>query len=177
MIDTTPVAEPLFDEVDATPMSTDEATVKPWSQARACLELAPKMWLSTVRPDGRPHAMPVTPVWVGDAPYFTTRPASRKGRNLIRNPNCVVSVGDESLDLVIEGRATRIYDEDRLRRVAQAFAAKFEWLFTLRDGRVYDDDLPGSPEYAFYRITPRRAFGYGADGLTATRWRFRPRSR
>lgn len=39
-------------------------------------------------------------------------------------------------------------------------------------GGVYDDGSPGSPECVFYRITPARAYGYGADGLTATRWRF-----
>ena len=43
---------------------------------------------------------------------------------------------------------------------------------TVRDGIVRDHSLPGSPEYGFYEVTPARAFGYGADGLTATRWRF-----
>lgn len=32
-----PAAELLFGAEDATPMSTDVATVKPWSQARACV--------------------------------------------------------------------------------------------------------------------------------------------
>lgn len=53
MNDTIPTAELLFGEQDATPMSTDQATVKPWRQARACLESAPKAWLVTVRPPAR----------------------------------------------------------------------------------------------------------------------------
>jgi Pyridoxamine 5'-phosphate oxidase len=167
-----PKAELLFREEDATAISTDEATVKPWSQARACLESAPKIWLSTVRPDGRPHVMPVLLVWVGDAPRFTTRPTSRKGRNLARNPHCVLSVAGDDLDLVVEGSAIRTEDRAELRRVAAAFRAKYDWGLAVRDGLVHDDGLPGSPEYGFYEVAPVRAFGYGADGLTATRWRF-----
>ncbi|MEU8249696.1 pyridoxamine 5'-phosphate oxidase family protein [Nonomuraea sp. NPDC048916] len=167
-----PVAELLFSETDATPMSTDPATVKPWSQARACLRAAPQAWLSTTRPDERPHTMPVMPVWADDAPCFTTRPGSRKAKNLDRNDNCVLIVSDPNLDLVLEGRATRIQDPARQRRVADAFMTKYQWPFSTRDGLVYDDGLPGSPEYVFYRVTPVRAFGYGPDGLTATRWRF-----
>jgi hypothetical protein len=167
-----PTAELLFDERDATPMSTDEATVKPWHEARACLESAPKAWLSTVRPDGRAHAMPLMPVWVDDAPVFATRPTSRKAKNLARNHHCVITVSDDTLDLVVEGEVTQVRAESELRRVAAAFMAKYGWEFTVRDGNVYDSGLPGSPEYGFYRVTPTRAFGYGSDGLTATRWRF-----
>lgn len=172
MVDKTPVAELLFSEKDATPMSTDEATVKSWEEARACLESAPKGWLSTGRPDGRVHAMPVMPVWVDGAPCFATRPTSRKAKNLSQNPNCVVAVAGETLDLVVEGKATRLHAEAECQRVAAALKAKYQWELARRDGAVYDDSLPGSPEYAFYRVGPTRAFGFGADGLTATRWRF-----
>ncbi|WP_440082669.1 pyridoxamine 5'-phosphate oxidase family protein [Streptosporangium sp. LJ11] len=172
MTERTPVAELLFGEADATPFSTDEATVEPWDEARACLESAPKAWLSTVRPDGRAHAVPVLLIWSGDAPWITTRPTSRKARNLAGNPHCVITVAGETLDLVVEGNATRARDEDELRRVAAAFRAKYEWELAVRDGSVHEDGLPGSPEYGFYRVTPTRAFGYGADGRTATRWRF-----
>ncbi|MER5625725.1 pyridoxamine 5'-phosphate oxidase family protein [Streptosporangium sp. NPDC002544] len=170
--ETTPTPELLFSEADATPFSTDEATVKPWAQARACLETAPKAWLSTVRPDGRAHAMPVLLVCVDDTPWFTTRPTSRKARNLARNPHCAVTVAGETLDLSIEGVATLVRDEARLLRVAAAFRAKYEWDLAVRDGSVHEDDLPGSPEYGFYQVMPMRAFGYGVDGMTATRWRF-----
>lgn len=172
MSGTTPAAELLFRPEDAVPISTDEATVKPWSEARACLESTPKAWLSTVRPDGRPHAMPILLVWVDDAPCFVTRPGSRKGKNLEGNAHCVITAGDETVDVVVEGDATRIRDEAGLHRLAAALKAKYHWEFAVRDGSAYEDSLPGSPEYGFYRITPARAFGYGPDGMTATRWRF-----
>lgn len=169
----TPVAELLFREEDATPMSTDEATVKPWSQARSCLQSAAKLWLSTVRPDGRPHVMPVLVVWVDDAPCFTTRPTSRKARNLARHAHCVLTASSEDLDLVIEGAAAQVTDEPELLRVAAAFQDKYQWELAVRSGLVHDHSLPGAPEYGLYQVSLTRAFGYGADGLTATRWRFR----
>jgi len=45
-----PVAELLFSPADATPMSTDEATVMPWDQALGQLAAAPKYWLATTSP-------------------------------------------------------------------------------------------------------------------------------
>jgi hypothetical protein len=168
-----PTAELLFGTSDATPFSTDESTVKAWRQARALLESVSKVWLSTTRPDGRPHVMPVLLVWVDDAPHFTTRPTSRKGRNLARSAHCVISAANDDLDVVVEGRVARKEGEAALLRVAAAYDSKFKWRFAVRDGRIHDDSLPGSPEYAFYEVTPGTAFGYGADGLTATRWRFR----
>jgi hypothetical protein len=168
---TTPVAELLFTQ-DNSPISSDEATLKPWDQARTCLESAPKAWLSTVRADGRPHTMPVLLVLVDGHPCLTTRPTSLKGRNLARNTQCVITIGSETLDLVVEGEAARIHDQTKLHQMAAAFKAKYEWELAVRDGSVYEDNLPGTPEYGFYQLTPTRAYGYGADGMTATRWRF-----
>jgi hypothetical protein len=168
----TPVAELLFQPEDATPVSTDVATLKPWSQALACLQSAPKCWLSTVRPDGHPHAAPVMLVLVDGAPCVASRPNSRKSRNLARNPHGAITVSGEDLDLVIHGEAQQVAGDTVLRRVVDAFATKYRWRFDIRDGRVHDESLPGSPEYAFYKIFPVQAFGYGTDGLTATRWRF-----
>lgn len=167
-----PVAELLFRQEDATPFNTDVATLKPWRQALACLESAHKCWLSTVGPDGRPHAAPVMVVLVDGVPRIASRPNSRKSRNLARNPRAVVTVSSEDLDLVVSGDAHQVSGDTALRRVAAAFATKYGWTFAIRDGRVHDESLPGSPEYAFYEVSPVRAFGYGPDGLTATRWRF-----
>lgn len=172
MFTATPEAELLFTEKDATPISADEATVKPWTDALACLDSAAKVWLSTVRSHGLPHSALVLLVLVDGVPCFATRPGSRKGRNLAARSGSVLAVAGEALDLVVEGEAVRIRDDAELRQVADAFKAKFDWVFALRDGRAHDDNLPGSPEYCFYRLAPVKAFGYGVDGLTATRWRF-----
>jgi hypothetical protein len=64
---TTPTAELLFTEHDATPMSTDETTIKSWRRAGECLAAAPTVWLTTSRPDGRRHHVaPLLLTWVDD---------------------------------------------------------------------------------------------------------------
>ena len=78
--------------------------------------------------DGGPHVMPLIAVWLDDALYFCTGPDERKARNLARNPYCVVTTGSNALgegfDVVIEGTAARVNDDDRLRGVAGAYRLK-----------------------------------------------------
>jgi nitroimidazol reductase NimA-like FMN-containing flavoprotein (pyridoxamine 5'-phosphate oxidase superfamily) len=95
-------------------------------------------WLATVRPDGRPHVMPVLAVWADGALHFSTGKTTRKGRNLAQNPSCVIALGSPGLDLVVEGLAAKVSDEARLRRVADAYASKYDWQVTVRDGAFHD---------------------------------------
>src|ERR1700720_4522180 len=62
----------------------------PWTWAVERLSKARNYWVATTRPDGNPHAMPVWGVWIDDAFHFSTGTQSRKARNLVHNPNCVV---------------------------------------------------------------------------------------
>src|SRR5918998_116811 len=88
--------------------SSDDATATPWAEARERLAAAKVYWLSTVRPDGRPHVTPVAAVWLDDALYFCTGQTERKAKNLALNSHCVITTGCnvlEGLDLVVEGDA------------------------------------------------------------------------
>lgn len=49
-----------------------------WAEARGELAAALVYWLSTVRPDGRPHITPLIGVWQDGALYFCTDPEERK---------------------------------------------------------------------------------------------------
>src|SRR5262245_36371516 len=90
-----------------TRFSSPEATAIPWDTAREKLAQAAIYWLSTVRPDGRPHVTPLPAVWQDDALYFCTGAAEQKARNLAGNAQCILTTGcnsfSEGLDLVVEG--------------------------------------------------------------------------
>ena len=45
-----------------------------------------RSWLATTNPDGSPHLTGLGPLWVSGLFYFTTGAATRKGRNLARDP-------------------------------------------------------------------------------------------
>jgi hypothetical protein len=163
--------------------SSDDADLTAWDEARERLEKAEVYWLSTVRPDGRPHVTPLLSVWLDGALYFCTGPGERKARNLAQNPRCVLTTGcnalDEGLDLVVEGDAARVSEEGKLRRIADVYEAKYgsDWRFVVRDGAFYHD--PGSlrdtdpGEALVYEVAPSTAFGFGkGESFSQTRWRF-----
>ena len=127
MTDRHPSAERNLDGYDAPPI--------PWSWVQEVLDAditqAPgtggpdrhTTWLATTYPDGRPHVVPVGVLFVDANLYFSASKASRKARNLARDPRCVVTVATHPFDLVFEGTAALVTDDAELTRVRDAFAA------------------------------------------------------
>src|SRR5262247_90493 len=109
--------------------SDADATSTSWQEARRQLASAWISWLSTVRPDGRPHVTPLIAIWLDDALYFSTGPTERKHRNLMANPWCALTTGCNDLfdgvDLVVEGMATGVTSDPDLRLLAGAFETKY----------------------------------------------------
>src|ERR1051325_9341334 len=83
--------------------STDEGLL-PWSWAVERLEAARNFWFSTVRPNGRPHAMPAWAVWLDGLLYFEGSPMTRRAQNLASNPNLSVHLESGDQVLILEGR-------------------------------------------------------------------------
>lgn len=155
--------------------SSEGATATAWAEGREHLEKAEVYWLTTVRPDGRPHVTPLVAVWLDDALYFCTGPDERKAKNLAGNAHCVITTGckalTEGLDLVVEGDAVKVSDEAKLQRVADKYAAKYDppFQFTVRDGVFYGE----GGEALVYEVAPTTAFGFGkGQTFSQTRWRF-----
>jgi hypothetical protein len=141
----------------------------PWSWAVEKLQTSRDFWLATVRPDGRPHLAPVWSVWFEDALFFSTDPASRKGRNLALNINCAVSTDGADATVIVDGTVSTCDDFDLRRRVAELYAAKYEWVLTATETGVALSDGVSTP---LYMIEPRTVLGM-TDEVTSrmTRWR------
>jgi PPOX class probable F420-dependent enzyme len=156
--------------------SSPDAQPTLWSDARQVLEAAQVYWLTTVRPDGRPHVTPLIAVWHGDALHFCTGADERKARNIAANPHCILTTGcnriNEGTDVVVEGEAARLADGAALKRIADAYATKYgdEWRFDVRDGAFVGQE--GNVALVF-RVAPRQAFAFAkAERYGQTRWRF-----
>nr|WP_189930290.1 pyridoxamine 5'-phosphate oxidase family protein [Streptomyces sulfonofaciens] len=161
-------------ELDAR-YSSPEAVPVPWPEALRRLERAELFWISTVRPDGRPHVTPLLAVWDAGALHFSTGARERKARNLAENPQVVLTTGTgtwaEGYDLTVEGEAVRITDDARLRALADAWERKYGavWRFEVRDGAFVSREGPA----LVFAVAPRTAFGFGkGDTFSQTRWRF-----
>ncbi|MEU9865746.1 pyridoxamine 5'-phosphate oxidase family protein [Streptomyces sp. NPDC047971] len=155
--------------------SDPKARAAEWSEAAARLAEAEVFWLTTVRPDGRPHVTPLIAVWSEGALHFCTGPEERKARNLAENREVVLTTGNPSLadgfDLVVEGTAVRVTDEARLQALTRAYVEKYgdDWRFDVRDGAFVGD---GGTALVF-AVAPRTVFGFAkGDPFGQTRWRF-----
>ena len=88
-----------------------------------------------------------------------------------------------SLDIVIEGIAQPIRDEDTVREIA-AFLNSNNWPLEVRGSELYGPHAPtaGAPPYTIFRIVPSTIFGLpGMQGMDQfepselprpTRWDF-----
>lgn len=156
--------------------SADDATTTPWAEARKVLTDAEVSWLTTVRPDGRPHVTTLLTVWLDDEAYFCTGAEERKGRNLAENPHVALTTGSnqlhQGLDVVLEGNAVRVRDLAKLHRIAEAYEGKYgsEWRFTVNDNGAFLNTEGG--EALVYEVAPVKAFGFGKGTYSQTRWRF-----
>jgi Pyridoxamine 5'-phosphate oxidase len=66
--------------------SEPDSTPTPWEAGIEQLGAADTYWLSTVRPDGRPHVTPLIAVWHAEALWFGTGPEERKSEEPGREP-------------------------------------------------------------------------------------------
>ena len=158
--------------------SSEKAIATEWRQGRGELRDAEVYWLSTVRPDGRPHVTPLVGIWLDGALYFCTGPDERKAKNLARNPHCVLTTGCnrlDGLDLAVEGDAAKVSDLAELRSVADTFESKYGAHFTAPEGTWFGlGDAIRRNEALVFRVAPTTAFGFGkGTPYSQTRWGFR----
>ena len=163
--------------------SSPGAKAVPWSKGLRQLRDAEVLWIATVTPEGRPHVVPLIAVWVDDALFFSTGEDERKAKNLRSNTRVTIAAGTdaltEGLDIVVEGEAMIVTDAPKIRRIAQAYVAKY--------GEGWR--LPGIDGVLTFEVIPRTAFGFGRrDGhiglpsgegemFAQTRWRFTDQQR
>jgi len=162
-------------EIDSR-FSNAEAGPTPWSDAADVLDRAELYWLTTVRPDGRPHVTPLIGVALDGAVHFCTGLREQKARNLEHNLQVALTTGSntwaQGLDVVVEGTAVRVADRETLQRLADAFEAKYGsvWHFDVGDGAF--DTGRGSDPAAVFRIEPAKVLAFAKDPHAQTTYRF-----
>lgn len=131
-----------------------------WSFVERAMADDRNYWVSTVRPDGRPHARPVWGVWVDGTFHCGGGERTRWVRNLATNPAVVVHRESGDDVVIIEGTAERLTDEtadaSRIERIDAAYERKY-------------DIRHGTP---FFVVRPDTVFAWSAYPEDATRWTF-----
>jgi F420H(2)-dependent biliverdin reductase len=85
---------------------------------------ARNVWVATVRPDGRPHLVPVWFVVDDGKWYIVTPPDSVKARNLQHNAQISLALEDGDNPYVVEGMARAASPSPQ---VARLFKQKYDW--------------------------------------------------
>jgi PPOX class probable F420-dependent enzyme len=97
----------------------------PWRKVDLWLQGFRTIWISTTRPDGRPHAVPVWYWWENHDIYFTTAPDAQKSRNLAHQPWVVVHAGDGDDTIILEGPAEKVTDSAERERLNALYMLKY----------------------------------------------------
>jgi PPOX class probable F420-dependent enzyme len=87
----------------------------------------PIVWFTTVRPDGRPHTVPVWFLWDGETFLIFSQPGNLKIRNLQRNPHITLALDgtNQGGDVVtVEGEAELLSEPSR-NILVPAFGEKY----------------------------------------------------
>jgi hypothetical protein len=102
------------------------AELLPWAPVSTALLTSLRYWLSTVRPDGRPHTVPVDGLWVDDTLVVGGDTATVHSRNLTTNTAVTVHLPDADTPTIVEGVAQWLTPPERqARSFAAASKAKY----------------------------------------------------
>jgi len=133
-------------------------------------------WLTTINADGAPHVTGIGALWAEGAFWFETGARTRKGRNLERDPRCVLSLALTEYDVVVEGTAAPVTDPAVVAARAAEWAV--DWPCEVDESGItltapFSAPSAGPPPWLVYRIdaTSMSALMTVEPG-GATRWTF-----
>lgn len=140
-----------------------------WDLVEPRLVAAKHYWLSSVRPDGTPHAVPRWGVWLDGQFWYDGSPSTQHTRNVEANPAVTLTLESGTQVVILEGEsvATRAEPDDLGSRLSQAFV-KYE-----EDGYSPGPDSWSGPDGGGLRvITPHRVLAWFDFPKDCTRFTF-----
>lgn len=133
-----------------------------WSHVTERMTAAQNYWISTVSPNGHPHATPVWGLWLEDKLYFGGGPTTKRSRNLAENPAVCVHLESGSDVVILHGEALPLVSPDKelATRLADLSAEKYGYR-----PKPEDYEAPGT-----FVFTPTVVLAWKQFPKDATRW-------
>lgn len=154
--------EPIAQSLDLPKEYGNATSTVPWETVRAELERAEHYWIATVRPDGRPHTVPVDGIWIDDAWYYGGSEETVHHQTVVANPEMVMHLEDGMKVVIVEGEVRQTTPApDLAKRMADASRKKYG----------YGLDASGY-EKGVLTLLPRRVLAWTAFPKDATRFLF-----
>lgn len=139
----------------------------PWHHVVQRMTVAMNYWICSVRPDGRPHSVPVWAAWIDDVLYYDGAPNTIHNRNVAANPNVSVHLEDGTAAVIMEGVVEPIARPAPAlaERVAAGYRAKYA-------ASGYSPTADQWDNGGLYAIRPARVLAWTKFPTDCTRWRF-----
>lgn len=142
-----------------------------WDIVRTTVSEAQNYWICSVRPDGRPHAVPVWGVWWRGCVVFSTVGFSVKAANLRANSNVNVHLESAQDVVTIDGQATDVTGETELIEIGALFDAKY----AATTGAAYDLIASRAAGMTICAVRPEVVRSWGAGNMfSSSRFTFDP---
>lgn len=124
---------------------------KKLDSVRPRLESERNIWMATVRPDGRPHLVPVWYVWHNDKIWISTPDSTVKVKNLKQNNRISVALEDGNKPVILEGTGTIHAAAAQVsQEVLEIFLTKYDWHIATDTDAVY----------SMLEVTPKRILNW-----------------
>lgn len=139
----------------------------PSSKIENWLRASRSIWVSTTRPDGRPHAVPVWFIWDDRKVYFISARSLQKSKNLVHEPWTVVHLGDGDDVVILQGPAVIVTEREEQERIDAAYRAKYVDPGSGAQATIFE------PDADLYRVDVKNimAWEYGTVA-NRTDWKF-----
>jgi PPOX class probable F420-dependent enzyme len=122
------------------------------------------VWLSSARPDGRPHVVPTWFDWDGEVITVFTRPDAQKVRNVRHEPRVMLAIGKADLAFEVELLEGEAVVGSSPVSPSAMFASKYAQSLA-ETGRTIDSYAVEYPQAI--RIRPTRLLDWGARGASS----------
>jgi nitroimidazol reductase NimA-like FMN-containing flavoprotein (pyridoxamine 5'-phosphate oxidase superfamily) len=158
------MTKPVVEKPDIPPEYGNPTKRLEWADVEQKLESASAYWIASTRPDGRPHVVPRDGVWFDGGLYYGGSEKTVHYRNIIRNPQVVVHIGDGQEAIIVEGPVEiEKPTQEMAARLSDVMYAKYP-----QYGRIE----PGMYMGGVSVLRPRRVLAWTTFAENATRFTF-----
>lgn len=140
-----------------------------WSYVESRLADSLHYWLSTTRPDGRPHVVPRWGVWLDGRFWYDGSPETLHVKNLKHEESCVLHLESGKEAVIVEGASVESdpIGSDLGERLAAEYARKYAPDYT-PPANAWSDEIAGGMRH----IIPKRVLAWTQFPKDLTRFRF-----
>ncbi|MDH3249884.1 MAG: pyridoxamine 5'-phosphate oxidase family protein [Acidimicrobiia bacterium] len=141
-----------------------------WGPVETRLRDSLHYWMTTVRPDGRPHVVPRWGVWLDARFWYDGSPTTVHARNVRTNPACTLHLESGTQAVILEG-TSRPADPPGLELGAR-LASEFGRKYGDHGYSPAADSWEGPDAGGLVTFTPDKALAWFEFPKDVTRFRF-----